>query len=114
MSITSAVGKNAPNRKADVARIQQLLNLNAERIGLDKSLAESGFVNEDTIRAIVKFQSAVVRLDKPDGKVDPGGRTLRRLQEVELAAAEEAAPWMAIARNEIGRASCRERVLDHV
>lgn len=102
MSIASGVGRKATNRRADVIRIQQLLNLNADKCGLTQCLAETGFVSDVMIQAIETFQSSVVRLPRPDGKVDPGGRTLRRLEEAERAASEQAAPWLEIARNEIG------------
>jgi peptidoglycan hydrolase-like protein with peptidoglycan-binding domain len=42
-------------------------------------LSVDGIVGSRTIKAIEIFQSKVANLSKPDGKVDPGGRTFKAL-----------------------------------
>lgn len=75
--ITASVGRNGVNRADDVRTIQTLLNKH-RRPG-DGPVAITGIANQDTIAAIEEFQKRVVKLVNPDGRVDPGGRTLRAL-----------------------------------
>lgn len=73
--IVKSVGKDAPNRKADVIVVQKLLNNFATGLGL-KALEVDGGFGTDTGTAIRRFQAKVVGIANPDGRVDPGGRTL--------------------------------------
>jgi peptidoglycan L-alanyl-D-glutamate endopeptidase CwlK len=73
ITIRKSVGRGGENLKTDTRRIQQLLNavFPATPLKVDK------LCGPKTIRRIVRFQRRFLR--KPDGRVDPGGRTLKRL-----------------------------------
>ena len=71
-SIGASVGLGGMNRSADVITIQKLLNKRAHAgLGVD------GVCGHNTIQAILDFQKTF--LPNPDGRVDPGGSTWRRL-----------------------------------
>jgi hypothetical protein len=78
-TIRSSVGKGGVNNNADVRAVQGLLNANIRAIAPLVALDEDGDCGTLTIGAIVAFQTFVVRMARPDGRVDPGGTTLRRL-----------------------------------
>lgn len=91
--ISKSVGDSgAVNRSADVRKIQELLN----RVHATPELRITGTCNGDTIRAIRNFQ----RLwpGRPDGRVDPGGRTLGRLNRVSRPLPLKAISLQSIAR----------------
>ncbi|HTS53784.1 MAG TPA: peptidoglycan-binding domain-containing protein [Burkholderiales bacterium] len=64
---------SSANQPADVLLVQRALN----KLACDPKVAENGKADDDLIAAISDFQSSW--LTAPDGKVDPGGATLRRL-----------------------------------
>ncbi len=78
-SISKAIGKGiqTPPRDNDVLLVQQLLNKSRPQ-SLGK-LDEDGTIGPKTIAAIEEFQSRVVRMLRPDGRVDPNGATIRAL-----------------------------------
>jgi peptidoglycan hydrolase-like protein with peptidoglycan-binding domain len=77
-SITKAVGRGVSNtNKTDVELVQKLLN--RHRLPSAKALKEDGLVGPKTIEAIEEFQRRVVKMSKPDGRVDPGGGTFLAL-----------------------------------
>lgn len=78
-TIRDSVGRNGRNRDADVRVVQNLLNAHIRQIPPIEALAVDGDIGPRTIAAIVSFQRLVVGLRSPDGRVDPGGRTLARL-----------------------------------
>jgi peptidoglycan hydrolase-like protein with peptidoglycan-binding domain len=79
-SITKAVGKGVTNlNKGDVKVVQQLLN--RHRPPPFALVNEDGIIGVQTIAAIEEFQRRVVKMSQPDGRVDPGGTTLRMLSE---------------------------------
>lgn len=78
-TITASVGRGGTNRRNDVTTIQKLINANIGLITPLRLLAEDGRVGPATIGAIEVFQRRVVKLLRPDGRVDPGGRTLQIL-----------------------------------
>jgi predicted chitinase len=65
-----------PN-KSEVTLVQQLLN--KHRKPPLRPIGEDGVVGTDTITAIEEFQRRVVKMNSPDGRVDPGGATFRAL-----------------------------------
>ena len=67
-TIASAVGTGGSNLPVDVAKIQGLLGL-----------AMNGVVDDALLAAIKTFQREQVGMNNPDGRVDPGGGTLARL-----------------------------------
>ena len=80
-SIGQSVGRGGANARRDVSIIQALLNANINRIGPRAQLPVSGQCGGPTISAIEAFQRRVVGMNRPDGRVDPNGGTLRKLNE---------------------------------
>lgn len=78
-SISGSVGRGGKNISADVVTVQKLINENIDAIAPIARLDEDGGCGTFTIGAIEAFQRLVVKLAKPDGRVDPGGNTLRVL-----------------------------------
>lgn len=72
--IKKSVGQNADNDKDDVKTVQRLLRARGFGCGIP-----DGFCGSRTIEAILAFQRGFLR--NPDGRVDPDGKTLRRLNE---------------------------------
>jgi uncharacterized protein (TIGR02594 family) len=107
--ITGTVGRGGVNRPQDVRSIQTLLN-NHIKPPLAK-LNVDGQVGPKTMQAIEDFQRRVVKMVNIDGRVDPGGNTLRALDG---AATGPSIPksgisnfpgkpnWITIAQAEIG------------
>jgi peptidoglycan hydrolase-like protein with peptidoglycan-binding domain len=75
--IRRSVGQGGANLEADVRVIQQLLN--KQDLTPLSALQEDGHCGATTITAIRHFQARSLGIQSPDGRVDPGGRTLRRL-----------------------------------
>ena len=75
--IGASVGLGGTNRPDDVRTIQRLLN----QFSMPplRALDVDGYCGQHTIDTIKHFQSSKVGMAKPDGRVDPGGRTLRML-----------------------------------
>lgn len=83
-AITKSVGNGGFNLVPDVSTVQDLLNLVPPAQG-----GPSTFLNVDglafggTQDAIRRFQRTALGIVNPDGRVDPGGRTLTKLHEFE-------------------------------
>jgi len=79
MGIDRSVGEGGVNGRDDAIVVQVLLNLNRPPplppVGID------GGVGPQTCDAIREFQSRVLGVAAPDGRVDPGGRTLAALRQ---------------------------------
>lgn len=76
LTISAAVGATpAPNLVTDVTTVQTLLN--AVNPPLKSALAVTGVSDAALIKAIKEFQKRF--FSNPDGRVDPGGRTLFHL-----------------------------------
>lgn len=73
IKIKHSVGKGGINKKSDVIKIQRALNLVFPSLLLDVD----GLCGKKTIRRIIRLQKRF--MNKPDGRVDPGGRTLKQL-----------------------------------
>jgi len=73
--ISSSVGKGGKNKPEDVVIIQELLNVNANKIGLHRPLRVDGIAGKNTIAAIEAFQKRV-GIHPLDGQVDANGRVL--------------------------------------
>jgi len=77
-TITQSVGRGVTNlNRGEVKLVQQLLN--RHRPVPLRPVSDDGVVGTETISAIEEFQRRVVKLARPDGRVDPGGTTLRLL-----------------------------------
>jgi hypothetical protein len=77
-AISASVGSGGVNKPADVLLVETLLNQYLAEVG-EPLLAADGQMAVETILAIQAFQSKVVGLANPDGRIDPGGRTWRAL-----------------------------------
>jgi len=75
--IGKSVGKNGVNEPEDVEKIQELLL----RTRVVTSLTVNGVCDDQTEDAISEFQDCI-GMSSPDSRVDPGGRTLRCMNEV--------------------------------
>lgn len=80
-TIVRSVGRNGVNQKSDVETVQELLNANLNKIPGILRLDRDGRVGPNTIGAIEAFQRRVAGMGMPDGRVDPGGRTLELLNQ---------------------------------
>lgn len=75
--ITGSVGAGGKNRTIDISAVQMLLNK-----WVTPNVPLTGVVDENTIRAIKTFQARFTK--NPDGRIDPGGATLKRLNREPL------------------------------
>ncbi len=84
--LEGAVGLGGSNLSPDVTKVQDLLNAARRAPVLSQTLGkyyevldEDGKCGDKTRHAIRMFQTHVVKMQHPDGRVDPDGRTLRML-----------------------------------
>lgn len=75
--IQGSVGQGGDNVEGDVRLVQQLLN--RHDLAPLKRLVEDGRAGPATLEAIRHFQVRYLNMKSPDGRVDPDGRTFRRL-----------------------------------
>jgi len=87
-TISASVGEGGVNKKADVRIVQELLT----RAGHDPKGIDGGY-GTNTHDAILSFQRTFT--SHPDGRIDPGGGTLRRLDQAQPAAPPSPAPTPA-------------------
>ncbi len=83
VTLQGSVGRNGRNLRDDVVQIQDALN----RVGPVNGgpvipLVVDGFVGPKTVKAIEDFQRAQFPGKFPDGRIDPGQRTVGRLNEL--------------------------------
>lgn len=74
--IHASVGHKGKNHFHDVATVQALLNDNLYRLTPLRPLEPDGKIGPVTIGAIEEFQRRIMKMSKPDGRVDPHGRTI--------------------------------------
>lgn len=81
--LRASVGNGGKNNKSDVIYIQTLLNNHKFSLSNTSSmpLRTDGVCGKKTISAITAFQAEVVCLSYPDGRVDPGGKTIKSLEK---------------------------------
>lgn len=77
-SITGSVGRMGNNRVADVLTVQKLLN-QWRLPGQALPLRVDGIAGRRTVARIEQFQRIVLRMMRPDGRVDPQGKTIAAL-----------------------------------
>jgi hypothetical protein len=75
--LQGSVGRGGQNLRSDVILVQQLLNQNLP-IPL-QVLKVDGIVGPRTISTIEEYQRRKVASIRPDGRVDPGGKTFQAL-----------------------------------
>ncbi len=78
--ISDSVGRGGANRQSDVKIVQQLLNQH-QIPGHPKPLKADGIIGPKTITRIEAFQKTILKMSRPDGRVDPNGKTLRILNQ---------------------------------
>ena len=96
MPIVRSVGRSGGNLKQEVQYVQALLNIHRQRQRLT-ALKLDGLAGPKTIEAIEEFQRNVVGIRPPDGRVDPGARTIAALEAPNDSAARELLAYTAIA-----------------
>jgi hypothetical protein len=84
--ITQSVGLSGINNPADVKAIQTALNKLLKLLPSINALVVDGRLgsrpeNSKTVAAIKQFQSKVVGMVRPDGKIDPNGRTHKNIND---------------------------------
>jgi hypothetical protein len=89
VGIGNSVGEGGVNNFADVTLVQQLLNIALKKLKESNlvfehfdPLVEDGICGPKTKKAIVIFQRDVVKMKRPDGRIDPGGPTIHTLYSV--------------------------------
>lgn len=80
-SIVSSVGKNAKNNFKDVVTVQTLINGCMHLLKPLSLLNPDGQAGTKTVNAIELFQRNVLKMATPDGRVDPGGKTIQTLNQ---------------------------------
>lgn len=78
-TISGSVGRGGVNRRQDVIIIQTLINHHIRLLAPLSPLRIDGAVGPRTIAAIEEFQRRVLYMQRPDGRVDPLGQTLKKL-----------------------------------
>lgn len=104
-SITNSVGRGGTNLRPDVTTVQRLLNSAMRSLPGFHPLAVDGLSGPKTIAAIERYQREVVRMMRPDGRVDPNGQTIRLLGGgggVPAPSPQTKPRWIQIAEREIG------------
>ena len=76
-TIKGSVGQNGDNLERDVRVVQQLLN--RQDLAPLTKIKEDGQIDSKSIEAIRHFQTRYLGMNSPDGRVDPNGRTIRKL-----------------------------------
>jgi len=84
--ITQSVGLGGVNTPAYVKTVQTALNKLLKLISPTKVLVVDGRLgsrpeSSNTVAAIKQLQSKVVGMVRPDGKIDPNGRTHKKINE---------------------------------
>ena len=87
--ISKSVGKGGKNEQADVTVVQELLN-KFTKVGGYSKVAVDGKFGPETLAAIKSFQEKVLGMSGPDGLVEPGKNTFKKLNENPSAVAKEA------------------------
>jgi len=88
--LKARVGRNAKNDPEDVKLVVELLNQHICLGKLNHLSPLSSQAKGDSpavVRAIDDFQKYIVGYKNPDGRVDPGGKTIAKLQEPPVAPA---------------------------
>ncbi len=78
-SLSASVGRGARNVPSDVKLVQELLNGHMHKLAPLGPLVADSKAGNATFRAIEAFQSKMLGMQRPDGRIDPGGRTFTAL-----------------------------------
>lgn len=95
--IKASVGRGGLNQKADVLKVQALLNnyINSQYILLLSPLKVDGACGAKTLAAINAFQGHMVGMAYPDERVDVGGKTMKALQKYDSSRPQASTPLPA-------------------
>lgn len=79
-----SVGEKGKNLRSDVLAIQKAINcvIKCNLLTPLIPLKEDGVVGKNTKTAIRRFQQNSLRIPMPDGRIDPGGKTLEKLNAI--------------------------------
>jgi peptidoglycan hydrolase-like protein with peptidoglycan-binding domain len=94
MPISQSVGKDGKNIKKEVKYVQALLNVWREQKRLPLLIVD-GIVGPKTTAAIEAFQRAETGV--PDGRVDPKGQTIRKLEKQIASLSRELKAYFTLA-----------------
>ncbi len=84
-TLKKSVGRGGINQAADVKLIQRLLNkYSIPRVSVP--LEVDGKAGTKTYKRIELFQRAILKMKKPDGRIDPNGKTFKKLTETKPGA----------------------------
>ena len=73
-AIMASVGYGGLNRTDDVRLVQELLNRHMQPP--QRPLVVDGVMSPRTLAAIEAFQRRVLNMHRPDGRIQPGDRTM--------------------------------------
>ena len=76
-TMVASVGHGGLNRTDDVRLVQELLNRHMQPP--QRPLVVDGVMSPRTIAAIEAFQRRVLNTHRPDGRIQPGDRTMAAL-----------------------------------
>jgi hypothetical protein len=76
-TIMASVGHGGLNRTDDVRLVQALLNRHIQPP--QRPLVVDGVISSRTIAAIAAFQRRVLNMHRPEGRIQPGDRTMAAL-----------------------------------
>ncbi len=83
-TISRSVGNHAANLEADVFTVQALLNKCKHRLLPVQTLKEDGICGPVTVGVILEFQRRIMEFKNPDGRLDPAGKSLLKLNELTM------------------------------
>lgn len=78
-SINKSVGLGGQNKPSDAFIIQRLLNECKTEFKGRGSLVPDGLPGQKTYNVIKAFQKTVVKMSHPDGRIDPTGKSFKKL-----------------------------------
>lgn len=82
LTITQSVGKGAENLKEDVLLIQAALNKIKPAL-INVPLKVDGVYGRNTAQAIFDFQKKILHMINPDGRIDPLGRSIKKIIQLQ-------------------------------
>ena len=84
INIAASVGENAKNRDVDVRTVQKALNhiIQYNILVPLAPLKEDGIAGKNTKITIRQLQRVALGMTAPDGRIDVGGKTLKKLNHI--------------------------------
>ena len=101
--INRSVGYNCINNNKDVKVVQGLINSVSNNLKVKVTLGKDGICGPKTIGAIRKVQEEIVKMLKPNGVVDPCGKTIRVMTTKRNKAATLLIQYRKNARRELSQ-----------